>query len=88
MEVWEGKADVTNAVSVFQFQVGKAALWAAEQMFRSTDYLMCGLLSTVFYLKEKSPLDSRMTIRVTSMLSRLFGHSFPKTTGTCKRDVA
>lgn len=46
-KVWGGKDNVTNAVSVFQFQVGKAALWAAEQMFRSTNYLICGFLSAV-----------------------------------------
>lgn len=75
MEVWEGKANVTNAVSVFQFQAGKPALWAADRMLRSTEYLMCGLLSTVLNLKEKSPLDSRMAVRVTSLLSRHLGRT-------------
>lgn len=55
MEVWEGKADVTNAVSVFQFQVGKAALWAAEQMFRSTDYLMW-VYSPQYFIWKRSLL--------------------------------
>lgn len=50
MDIWEGKANVTNAVSVLQFQVGKAALWAAEWMFRSTEYLVCGLLSAALNL--------------------------------------
>lgn len=50
MDIWEGKANVINAVSVFQYQVGKAAPWAVEWMFRSTDYLMSGLVSAVVNL--------------------------------------
>lgn len=45
IDVWEGRANATNAICMFQFQVGKAALWAAEQMFRIPDHLMCGLFS-------------------------------------------
>lgn len=75
MEVWECTANITHAVSAFHCQVGKSALRVAELMLKSTDYLVYGLPSTELTLKEKSPLASRLMIRVSSRFSRHLGRT-------------
>lgn len=75
MEVWDYTANITHIVSAFQCQVGKSALWVAELMLKSPDYLMYGLPSTELNLKEKSPLASRLMIRVSSRFSTHLGRT-------------